>query len=594
MVGIIVLICSILFILAYFVYSRRISRLYRLDCEAITPASEFSDGIDYIPTNRWYLLAQHFSAISAAGPIFGPIIAGLAFGWLPALLWIVLGCIFVGAVHDFSTLVGSIKHKAKSVAEVVKEYTGKKAYLFFISYIWLTLIYVLTAFTDITSRAFVNNIQIKDASGNIVDTVIGAGTASSSILYLSLAIILGIVLKVIQKYSKDNKLIRRIAITFFILLIGVIIIIGQKIPLHISSLSSILGTGNSIPAYLEPTSTWNYLILFYCGIASVLPMWLLLQPRGFLGGTFLYIILLGGIIGIFAGSAAGEFHLNFESFTGFTNDKLGPLFPILFITIACGACSGFHGIVCSGTTSKQLKSECDAPLVGYGGMLLEGLIALIALSTVMILLPSDFKSSPDTVFALGIGKFISKLGIDIQFAISFGMLAFATFVFDTIDVTTRLGRYLIQELFGFKENKGRYISTLITIALPAVMLSTTMISPEGKVIPSYLAVWPIFGASNQLLAALSLIGLFTWVRRLEKGLTAEIIVGLPMVFMTVMTLWALTLNIIKWLQAVQAGIRTIIDPVGLLSLALALLAISIIFITLRENLKIKSTFILRD
>lgn len=592
MVAVILLISFVLFIAAYALYSRYIAKMYHLDCEAKTPAHEYNDGVDYIPTNKWYLLAQHFSAISAAGPIFGPIIAALAFGWLPALLWIVLGNIFIGAVHDFSTLVGSVKHKAKSVAEVVKEYTGTRAYLFFISYIWLTLIYVLTAFTDITARAFVNNIQIKDAAGNVVSTVMGAGTASSSALYLSLAVFLGIILKLIEKYSKSNSFqiwLRRIVITIFIFLIGVIILLGQNLPIHLPSLSQILGTGDSILAYKESTSTWNYLILIYCGIASVLPMWLLLQPRGFLGGAFLYVILIAGVIGIFFGSVTNQFHLNFTAFTGIYNENLGPLFPILFITIACGACSGFHGIVCSGTTSKQLKSECDAPLIGYGGMLLEGVIALIALSTVMILLPSDFRSSPDTVFALGIGKFISQLRIDLKFAISFGMLAFATFVFDTIDVTTRLGRYLIQELFGFKENKGKIISTLITLALPAVLLSTTMITPDGKPIPSYLAVWPIFGASNQLLAALSLIGLFMWVRKLNKGFIEEIIVGLPMVFMTVMTIWALILNIKYWIESIYLGTRAITDPVGLLSVALVLLALSIIYISLKENIKLKTT-----
>lgn len=591
MIAIILLICFVIFVTAYFTYSRYIGKIYHLDCEAKTPAVEINDGMDYIPTNRWYLLAQHFSAISAAGPIFGPIIAALAFGWLPALLWIVLGNILIGAVHDFSTLVGSVKHKAKSVAEVVKEYTGTKAYLFFICYIWLALIYVLTAFTDITSRAFVNNIQIKDTAGNIIETVNGAGTASSSVLYLSLAVFLGIILKLIEKYSKTRRMergIRRIAITIFIFLIGVIILIGQEIPIYIPTLSKILGTGSSILAYLEPTSTWNYLILFYCGIASILPMWLLLQPRGFLGGAFLYVILIAGIVGIFIGSADEQVSLNFTTFIGFYNQNLGPLFPILFITIACGACSGFHGIVCSGTTSKQLKSECDAPLIGYGGMLLEGVIALISLSTVMILLPSDFRSSPDTVFAIGIGKFISQLGIDLRYAISFGMLAFATFVFDTIDVATRLGRYLLQELFGFRENRGKLISTFLTLLIPAILLSTTIIAPDGKPLPSYLAVWPIFGASNQLLAALSLIGLFVWVRKLNKGFAEELIVGIPMVFMTVMTIWALVLNINSWIDAVFAGTRTLTDPVGILSVALVLLALTLIFFSVRQNLRIKS------
>jgi len=579
-----------MFIAAYFIYSRKIAKIYKLDCEAKTPATTINDGVDYIPTNKWYLLAQHFSAISAAGPIFGPIIAGLAFGWLPALLWIVLGNIFIGAVHDFSTLVGSVKHKAKSVAEVVKEYTGKKAYYFFISYIWLALIYVLTAFTDVTARAFVNIVQIKDGAGNVIDTVAGGGTATSSILYLLSAVILGILLRAAESKIKDFKkqaLVKRTLITLFIILIGFFIIAGQKLPVSIPSLSKLLGTGDSILAYSEPTSTWNFIILIYCGIASVMPMWLLLQPRGFLGGAFLYVILIAGILGIFIGTAQSTITLNFTAFAGFTNDRLGPLFPILFITIACGACSGFHGIVCSGTTSKQLKSECDAPLVGYGGMLLEGVIALIALSTVMILLPSDFKSSPDTVFATGIGTFISRLGIPFHFAVSFGMLAFATFVFDTIDITTRLGRYLLQELFGFSESKGKFLATFLTLLIPAILLSTSMISPDGKLIPSYMAVWPVFGASNQLLAALSLVGLFSWVRKLNKGLKDELIVGIPMVFMTIMTLWALFLNIKGWIYSIYAGTRSIFDPVGFLSIALVSLAICLIYLTMRVNLNSK-------
>ena len=590
LIALVISVCLVLFFAAYFIYSRKIARIYKLDCDAKTPATTINDGVDFIPTNKWYLLAQHFSAISAAGPIFGPIIAGLAFGWLPALLWIVLGNIFIGAVHDFSTLVGSVKHKAKSVAEVVKEYTGTKAYYFFISYIWLALIYVLTAFTDVTARAFVNNVQIKDGAGNVIDTVIGGGTATSSILYLSLAVILGLLLRLSEKNIRDVKKlvnVKRLIITVFIILIGIIIIIGQKFPVSIQSISNILGTGNSFLAYMEPTSTWNFIILIYCGIASVLPMWLLLQPRGFLGGAFLYVILIAGILGILVGSAQNSITLNFTAFSGFTNAQLGPLFPVLFITIACGACSGFHGIVCSGTTSKQLKSECDAPLIGYGGMLLEGVIALIALSTVMILLPSDFKSSPDSVFATGIGTFISRLGIPFHFAVSFGMLAFATFVFDTIDVTTRLGRYLLQELFGFSENKGKVLATILTLSIPAVLLSTSMISPEGKLIPSYMAVWPVFGASNQLLAALSLVGLFSWVRKLNKGFKEEIIIGIPMVFMTIMTLWALFLNIKGWIDSINSGTRSVIDPVGFLSIALVSLALCLIYLTMRTNLKSK-------
>ncbi|HEY7751191.1 MAG TPA: carbon starvation CstA family protein, partial [Ignavibacteriaceae bacterium] len=437
MIAVILLFSLLLFGIAYATYSKFLAKkVYNLNCEAKTPAQLLNDGVDYIPTNKWYLLAQHFSAISAAGPIFGPIIAGLAFGWLPAILWIVLGAIFIGSVHDFSTLVGSVKHKACSVAEIVKEHTGKKAYFIFIGYIWIALIYILTAFTDVTAGAFTNNVEIKDNSGNVIDTIIGGGTASSSIIYLSLAIVLGIVLKLIDNKIKSAdkiKWTRKFIIAIFLLLVGFAIWYGQENPVSVSSLSQIFGEG-LIQSFDNPKFTWSVLILVYCGVASVIPMWLLLQPRGLLGGSFLYIILFAGVAGIISGSFSGEFNLNFTSFVTFNDPKLGPLIPILFTTIACGACSGFHGIVCSGTTSKQLKSECDAPLVGYGAMLLEGVIALVALSTVMILLPKGFTTTPDAVFATGMGRFLAQFGIDLNFAISLAMLAFATFVFDTIDV----------------------------------------------------------------------------------------------------------------------------------------------------------------
>jgi carbon starvation protein len=590
MIAVILILSLLLFALAYATYSKFLAKkVYDLNCEAKTPAELINDGIDYIPTNKWYLLAQHFSAISAAGPIFGPIIAGLAFGWLPAILWIVIGAIFIGSVHDFSTLVGSVKHKACSVAEIVKEHTGKKAYYIFIGYIWIAIIYILTAFTDVTASAFTNNVEIKNNDGVLIDTIIGGGTASSSIIYLSLAVLLGLALKVIDNKIKSAgkiKWTRKIVVTLSLLLVGFSIWYGQENPISVSSLSQIFGEG-FIQSFNQPKFTWAILILIYCGVASVLPMWLLLQPRGLLGGSFLYIILFAGVAGIISGSANGDFNLTFTSFITFNDPKLGPLVPILFTTIACGACSGFHGIVCSGTTSKQLKSECDAPLVGYGAMLLEGVIALVALSTVMILLPKGFTGTPDAVFATGMGRFIAQFGIDLNFAISLAMLAFATFVFDTIDVTTRLGRYLVQELLGIKGRSGSIIGTAATLIIPMILLTIEVTDASGKIIPAYLVVWSVFGASNQLLAALSLTGLFVWLRKLNKGFIQQVIVGVPMVFMTVITLWTLLLNVDRWFVAISEGKRTITDPSGILNLLLIALALSLLYYSGKEIFKKK-------
>jgi carbon starvation protein len=559
--------------LAYLLYGKFVvSRFYRLDCEAPTPATLYQDGQDYVPTNRFYLLAQHFSAISAAGPIFGPIIAGLIFGWGPALLWIFFGCIFIGAVHDFSTLVGSVRHQGSSVAEVVRQHIGTRAFYLFLGYIWLSLVYVLTAFTDVTARAFTSNIPILGSAGEQIGTVLGAGTASSSVMYLSLGVLLGIALKLLESFSPPERgesgfgtrMARQTLLIGSLILVGVVIWAGQYLPLALDSFSN-------------PIRTWSYLILVYCGVASILPVWMLLQTRGFLGGAFLYVILLGGLAGLLIGGVQGEHTLRYPIFLGFSNDKLGPLVPFLFITIACGACSGFHGMVSSGTTSKQLRCECDASLVGYGGMLMEGVVAVLSLACVMVLVPGTKAASPDAVFATGIGQFLSSLGIPLSFAVSFGMLAFATFVFDTIDVTTRLGRYLLQELFGWKTLAGKTLATLLTLAVPAILLGLTITGADGKPVPAYLSIWPVFGASNQLLAALSLLGLFVWLLRSEQQRRAIFLVGLPMAFMMTMTLWALFITIQKWLTGIAAGTRTVVDPVGIASVCLTVLALGLIF-----------------
>lgn len=564
----ILLICLAVLAAAYVVYGKLVvSRFYKLDCDVATPATLYEDGQDFVPTSRFYLLAQHFSAISAAGPIFGPIIAGLMFGWLPALLWIVFGCIFIGAVHDFSTLIGSVRHKGASVAEVVRMHIGTRAFYLFLAYIWLSLVYVLTAFTDVTARAFTSDVPILGANGEQIGTILGAGTASSSAMYLGLGILLGISLKMLEKKAErqgkqgrtDGSVLRQVLLVGALLLVAVAIWLGQSLPL-------------SFDSFANPTRVWSYAILLYCGLASILPVWLLLQPRGFLGGAFLYVILIGGLIGLVVGGVAGEHTLQYPAFLGFTNEKLGPLVPFLFITIACGACSGFHGMVSSGTTSKQLRCECDASLVGYGGMLMEGVIALLSLACVMVLVPETKGTNPDAVFATGIGKFLSSVGIPLSFAVSFGMLAFATFVFDTIDVTTRLGRYLLQELFGWRTLAGRTLATVLTLVAPAVLLSLTIVGPDGKPMPAYLSIWPVFGASNQLLAALSLLGLFIWLFRHERQQKAIFLVGLPMAFMMTMTLWSLAIMLQRWMIGINAGNRTIWDPVAIAALFLVVLA----------------------
>lgn len=495
----------LLFVLGYALYSRWVARKLGLSDANPTPACTVNDGVDFMPAKAPFLLGQHFSAIAAAGPIVGPILAGLAFGWGPTLAWIVLGAIFIGAVHDFSSLFGSVRHKAGSIAKIVQEQLGRRAYILFLGFIWLSLVYVITVFADLTSSSFAESVS-------------GGAVASSSLLYLVLAVAMGIAM------TRFKMPLGWATLVFLPLLLAVILA-GQTLPLRVPELAGI-----------RPAHLWNVIILSYCFIASVLPVWLLLQPRGYLGGIFLYLSLIGGVIGL----ALGGMKVNYPAFTGWESASGMPLFPMLFVTVACGACSGFHGLVSSGTTSKQVAKESDCRPIGYGGMLLEGMVALIALSTVMILAPGDpaMKMSPDRIYAQGLASFVQKVGLDARFAMSFVLLAFSIFIFDTLDVATRLGRIILQELFSWEGRWGRTLATLLTLALPAWFVMATTTDPSGKVIPAWKAYWVVFGTANQLLAALTLLGLTAWLRATGRPWW---FVAIPCVFMMGMTLWALVI-----------------------------------------------------
>lgn len=534
------LVVLVLFAGAFVLYGRLLSRRYALDPHATTPARAQEDGVDFVPTPKLYLLSQHFSAISAAGPIVGPIAAALYFGWVPAILWIVIGCIFIGAMHDFAALVGSVRHHARSIAEIVREHMSARAGVLFLAFVYLALIYIIVAFTDVTARAFVDDLELP--SGAVVK---GGGVATASLLYLALGVGLGVALKL--------RMPLWLATVIFVPAVGVVIWLGQHAPLIMPSFGSI-----------TPVLAWDYLILVYCAVASVIPVWALLQPRGYLGGYFLYGMILASFIGILLGGM----DIQYPAFLGFESAKAGPLFPMLFVTIACGACSGFHGIVCSGTTSKQLDNEADAHTVGYGGMLLEGVVAVIALITVMVLAPGSKEAAegPNLIFARGIGNFLGVLGIDPTFAVSFGLLAFATFVYDTLDVATRLGRHIVQELTGLTGRVHGVVATVVTLALPALFMSAKLTDAAGNPIPAWRVFWGVFGTSNQLLAALTLLGLTVWLARTGRK-TAAWLAGVPMIFMLAMTTWSLVIMLTRWFDAGRWS-----DPVGWVAILLSVLA----------------------
>jgi carbon starvation protein len=526
-------------VLGYRFYGRYVARQYQLDDRTATPAVTRSDGTDYVPTRPFYLLGQHFSAIAAAGPIAGPILACQQFGWLPCLLWIGLGVVFVGAVHDFSTLVASVRHGGRSIAEIIRIQLGRKAWLAMMAFIWVALVYVILAFTDITAATFVGRTE--DFEGLAVAFNPGGAVALASLLYLLLSVGLGLVERVLRP------------------------------PLWLSSLIFVpatlamvwLGTRYST-LLVADARTWGVLILAYCLAASLTPVWVLLQPRGYLGGFVLYMALAVGVAGIFLGG----FPVQQEAFkTWHAPGAAGWLFPFLFVTIACGACSGFHGLVCSGTTSKQIARESHCRPVGYGGMLLEAFVALIALSTVMMASGTELAGKgPGVVYGDGLGRYLSVL-IGEQhrtFAATFGAMAFSTFVFDTLDVSTRLGRYILQELFGWSGRRGALLATALTVVAPLALL---LAAGEG----AYRLFWVLFGTSNQLLAALSLLGISVWLRRSGRP---SLFVALPMGLVMLVTVSSLVLQVLSALRALLAGARldasTLNGAVSLLLLALAL------------------------
>ena len=568
---------------AYVIYGRVLSRLLQLDPRRPTPAIQMRDDLDYVPIESRFLMSQHFSAIAAAGPIVGPILAGIYFGWLPALLWILIGSIFIGGVHDMTSLVASIRHKAMSIAEVVRDHMSRLSYILFLVFIWIALIYIIVAFTDITASAFVGGPEeLRRAKPQAIDIaavdaakisesggVTGGAIATSSLLYLALPIIMGLLLRY-------TRLTLTWATIIFVPLVGVVIWIGQYMPIDVGLMVQHFKPERSlVEADAIAQKIWDVLLLGYCLIAAVVPVWLLLQPRGHLGGYFLYVALAVGAIGVLF----GNFPIQYDAFKGW--DAVGKngetFFPFLFITIACGACSGFHALIASGTTSKQLRFETDAKPIGYGAMLLEAMVATLALACVMILKPTDALAtqSPNQIYAGGLSEYLGVMGVAKGFAVAFGLMAFTTFVYDTLDVCTRLGRYVVQELTGLENWAGRWLGTTLTAGIPLALILRKSVDAAGNPVPVWRTFWFLFGASNQLLAALTLLGVTVWLWRTRRAVWVWFVTGVPTVVMYTMSTWALAeMTLPKFFDAASGRFAAPTDPVpwaGVVLIALAAL-----------------------
>jgi len=541
----------IILMTAYITYGKWLSEQWGVDDGRITPAHEMEDGMDYVPAKAPVLLGHHFSSIAGAGPINGPVQAAV-FGWVPVFLWVLIGGIFFGSVHDYGSLFASIRHKGQSIGEVVSANIGKRAKKLFLIFSYLTLILVVAAFASIVAGTF-NGFN---ADGSLNEA--NASVAMISILFIILAILFGFFV-----YRRGVSL-------------GIATVIG------IIGLIACLVIGlNFHPIYLSGTA-WMWIIGIYIMVASVAPVWILLQPRDYLSSFLLYGMMIVAVVGILGAGLTGH-NLNMEipAFTGFEDQitSMGYLFPALFVTIACGAISGFHSLVGSGTTAKQLNRERDARPIAYGGMLIECALALISLCAVGYIW-NEYAAGeitvPTQVFATGLSRMVATIpGLEaVQPTVSaLLILAVSAFCLTSLDTATRLARYMFQEFWlepgqSYKDVTGfravlcnPYVATLITVVL-GVSLGMS----------GYGIIWPLFGAANQLLAALALLAVAAWLGNIGKNNKMFLF---PMAFMLLVTLTSLILTMktqILTLATVGAAafIRLIIAAIlFLLALVLA-------------------------
>jgi carbon starvation protein len=519
------IIAIVLFAVCYKVYGSYMAGVYGLSDDNKTPAEAMFDGIDYCPTHPAVLLGHHFASIAGAGPIVGPITAASMFGWLPAYLWCLIGSAFIGGPHDMGALVSSMRHDGKSVGEVVDKWIGRKGKVLFLCFTILTLILIVAVFLQLSAGSFAADPAV----------------AFSASLYIGMALLFGVL---IYKYRVPLWLMTIVMVPIVIYACWY----GNYSPWVAST-------------FKLPMETWRWILMVYIFLASSLPVWLLLQPRDYLASYFLYFAVIIGAIGMIMGKGE-NFQIVLPAFKGFVANGQY-IWPMLFIIVACGAVSGFHALVGSGTTSKQLKKEKDSVVVGYGSMLLEGVVAVIAIGTVMIS-GVVAKGGPTITYAEGFGKFASIVGIDPKIGMSLGLLAINSFLLTSLDTATRLTRYQIQELTNMKVEK--YTATVIAIAAAMALLLTEAHGPTGNVIPAWAAIWPIFGASNQLVAALALLAVGVWVAKGLKKNNRFLMV--PMWFMLVTTVAALGIMIKDNMAYDKPNYILVVPSVILLVLAL--------------------------
>ncbi|MFR9145803.1 MAG: carbon starvation protein A [Mediterraneibacter sp.] len=519
---VIVLIAAVCLIAAYALYGRWLAKKWGIDPTVKTPAVLHNDGQDYVPTDGWTVFAHQFSSIAGAGPVTGAIQAA-AFGWLPVLLWIVLGGIFFGAVTDFGALYASVKNDGKSMGLLIEKYIGKAGRKLFLGFCWLFCLIVIAAFADMvagTFDAYVVTDGVRTLSENA--TVNGAA-GSISLFFILFAVIFG-VLQHKVKFTGWKEIVFGLVCTVLAF------VCGMNFPV-------ILGK-----------DMWVYIAFVYIFLAAVLPMWFVMQPRDYMS-TFMFVGMIAGAV---LGLIFAHPDMNLPAFTGFQNESLGTLFPILFVTVACGAVSGFHSLVSSGTSSKTISNEKDMLKVGYGAMVLESLLAVIALCVAGAAAGADGTAAvgtPFQIFSSGVAGFLEMFGIPVFVAQSFMTMCVSALAFTTLDSVARIGRMSFQELFSVDDMEhaegwrkvlcNKYFATLITLVFGFILTQV-----------GYDNIWPLFGSANQLLSALVLITLCVFLKVTGRELRTLVP---PFVIMLIVTFTALIQRFISLVQAFSAG-----------------------------------------
>ena len=504
---------------AYLLYGRYLQNKWGIDPNAKTPAYELEDGVDYVPADTNVVFGHQFASIAGAGPINGPIQAAI-FGWVPVLLWILIGGVFFGAVQDFAAMYASVKNKGRTIGYIIEEYIGKLGKKLFLLFCWLFCILVIAAFADVVAGTF-NGFAVDDA-GVVTSTIAANGAvATTSILFILEAVALGFILK----YAKLNKWVNTgIAIVMLVAAIA----IGLNCPIYLSR------------------STWHLIVFAYILIACVTPVWALLQPRDYLNSYLLIFMVVGAVIGVFVSNPS----CNLSAFNGF-NVNGQYLFPILFVTIACGAVSGFHSLVSSGTASKQIKNEKNMLPVSYGAMLMESMLAVIALIAVASFADGEAAAQGLTtqpqIFAGAIANFLTVIGLPYQLVFTLITLAVSAFALTSLDSVARVARLSFQEFFIDEDTDMEHLSPfkkVVTNAWFATIITLVLAFMLAKV--GYAEIWPLFGSANQLLSVLALVACAVFLKKTKRQ---GAMLWIPMFFMMAVTFTALTMTIVKLFTA---------------------------------------------